>query len=144
VRITMDTLERICGALGKSARAAEISEAGSGSGMYDMERLSGGIKLEAFLEWWLMEDVFEQMGSVLGKEFEVCNMLERSTLSSCRYQVGGSVELPGVFKFFEDKKKELGISEYSVGQTTLEQIFNQFAGGSNNPEVGEAAGGGGE
>lgn len=44
--------------------------------------------------------------------------------------------LPEVFKVLEENKAKLGISEYSVGQTTLEQIFNQFAGMSYNPEVG--------
>ena len=30
--------------------------------------------------------------------------------------------------------RKLPVTEYSIGQTTLEQIFNQFAGAKSNPE----------
>jgi len=36
----------------------------------------------------------------------------------------------------EGMKAEGLLSEYSVGQPTLEQIFNQLASGQANPEVG--------
>jgi ATP-binding cassette subfamily A (ABC1) protein 1 len=142
VRMGVETLGSVCAVLGKARRADEISELGSGSVLYDMNRISGSIQLEAFLEWYLLEDVFEKLSRFLGTSFAEVKMLERSTMSSCRYQVagiaaggkGGDLKLPAVFKVFEDNKAELGISEYSVGQTTLEQVFNQFAGGANNPE----------
>ena len=35
--------------------------------------------------------------------------------------------LSDIFNKFEKEKNELNIEEYNVGQTTLEQIFNQFA-----------------
>jgi len=37
------------------------------------------------------------------------------------------VALGQVFGLIEARKDELGIEEYSVAQTTLEQIFNQLA-----------------
>lgn len=43
--------------------------------------------------------------------------------------------LSEVFAKFESAKGRLGVQEYSVGQTTLEQIFNQFAAQQDNPEV---------
>ncbi len=43
--------------------------------------------------------------------------------------------LSEVFSKFESSKAALSIQEYSVGQTTLEQIFNQFAAQQDNPEV---------
>lgn len=43
--------------------------------------------------------------------------------------------LSDIFARFEAHKQALGILEYSVGQTTLEQIFNQFAAQQDNPEV---------
>ena len=148
VRISLQVVDRICATLGKPGRSREISAQGSGGSLFDIHRITGSIQLVAFLEWWLLEDVFEKLGRCLQEEFAVCNMLERSTLSSCRYQVGGErrkkdggegengrVALPDVFKFFENSKGDVGISEYSVGQTTLEQIFNNFAGSSSNPEV---------
>ena len=43
--------------------------------------------------------------------------------------------LASIFRHFEDAKLRLNIEDYSVGQTTLEQIFNQFAASQDNPEV---------
>lgn len=43
--------------------------------------------------------------------------------------------LSDIFSKFEASKAALGVQEYSVGQTTLEQIFNQFASQQDNPEV---------
>lgn len=47
--------------------------------------------------------------------------------------------LSDIFAKFETHKEALNILEYSVGQTTLEQIFNQFASQQDNPEVQAAA-----
>jgi hypothetical protein len=43
--------------------------------------------------------------------------------------------LSEIFAKIEAKKTVLNVQEYSVGQTTLEQIFNQFASQQDNPEV---------
>lgn len=43
-----------------------------------------------------------------------------------------------IFRKFEANKGLLHVQEYSVGQTTLEQIFNQFAASQDNPEVAAA------
>jgi hypothetical protein len=79
-------------------------------------------------------------------------LLERSTANSFRYrllapeQAAASSKqsvLAILFQAFEENRLRLNVKEYSVGQTTLEQIFNQFAGGSENPEVlAEASGAG--
>jgi len=37
-------------------------------------------------------------------------------------------ELSSIFSLFEDNKSELFVQDYSVSQTSIEQIFNQFAG----------------
>lgn len=61
---------------------------------------------------------------------------ERSASNAFRYRLHGKVlTLGDVFGELEDTKASLAVKEYAVGQTTLEQIFNQFAGGQANPEV---------
>jgi hypothetical protein len=40
-----------------------------------------------------------------------------------------------IFEKLEIKKRSLNVQEYSVGQTTLEQIFNHFASKQDNPEI---------
>ncbi len=44
-----------------------------------------------------------------------------------------------IFHRFEAAKQTLHAQKYSVGQTTLEQIFNQFAASQDNPEEANAA-----
>ena len=63
-------------------------------------------------------------------------LVEKASAQSLRYKVpaAGKVTLAVLFENIEGAKGRLGISEYSVGQTTLEQIFNQFAGSQLNPE----------
>ena len=58
---------------------------------------------------------------------------------TCDGHVHMQSALSDIFAKFEACKAQLGIQEYSVGQTTLEQIFNQFAAQQDNPEVQLAA-----
>jgi len=38
-----------------------------------------------------------------------------------------NLSLGGLFQLLEDKKEEIGIIDYSVSQTTMEQVFTKFA-----------------
>jgi ATP-binding cassette subfamily A (ABC1) protein 3 len=102
------------------------------------------------------------MNEEFGEERTI--LLERSSGTSCRFRIrkleegendpnnsevipiakavpeskdSGSFNNPlsEIFAKIEKKKEYLHVQEYSVCQTTLEQIFNQFAGQSDNPEV---------
>ena len=68
--------------------------------------------------------------------FPRSRLVEQATPHSLRYEVPAShnLTLALMFDSIEQRKTELGISEYSVGQTTLEQIFNKFASSQLNPE----------
>lgn len=81
-----------------------------------------------------------------GHQNGFARLLERSSAHNFRYrlrvqapQVPEHVNAPStlayVFRKFEANKEKLHVQEYSVGQTTLEQIFNQFAASQENPEV---------
>jgi ATP-binding cassette, subfamily A (ABC1), member 3 len=47
----------------------------------------------------------------------------------CRFKLPPleGVPLSQIFRRFEDSKSQLRIAEYSLSQTSLEQIFNLFA-----------------
>ena len=65
-----------------------------------------------------------------------CALLERPSATACRYRVAGrGVGLGTTFRTLEAMKAEGLTAEYSVGMTTLEQIFNGFASSQENPEV---------
>jgi len=138
VRVDLQNLERLCGIMGKPGRFSQIGPNRSGSALYDMHMVTGDVQVASFLEWWILEDLFENLAGFFTENFKKAKLVERSTLASCRYQVADEgLTLPQIFGVLEKSKKGLGIQEYSVGQTTLEQIFNQFAGSTNNPENAE-------
>ena len=100
---------------------------------------SGSVGGLLFCEWWLAEDVAEQLHSGLSKSFPSgLELLERSASNAFRYRLqrgeGGPLSLADVFGEVEDAKDALSVATYAVSETTLEQIFNQFAAQQENPE----------
>ncbi|GER52514.1 ATP-binding cassette sub-family A member [Striga asiatica] len=88
----------------------------------------GGIQLPVFAEWWLTEEKFAAIHSFIqssfpGATYQGCDGL------SVKYQLPYSedLSLADVFGHMERNRNALGISEYSIGQSTLETIFNHFA-----------------
>ena len=65
----------------------------------------------------------------------ICEQKASSAASVGASASVGSSALAYIFRNFESNKHRLRVQEYSVGQTTLEQIFNQFAATQDNPEV---------
>jgi ATP-binding cassette subfamily A (ABC1) protein 3 len=96
---------------------------------------NASMSAQQFAEYWLLEDRFDSLTAFLQTEFGPrAVLIERSSSQACRYRIIRSKageeqrnDLADVFAKFEQHKEQLGIHEYSVGQTTLEQIFNQFA-----------------
>ncbi|ETO60198.1 hypothetical protein F444_21574 [Phytophthora nicotianae P1976] len=95
-----------------------------------MER-DGFVRGEAFCSWCVEETRFETLNDYLRQAFgaEGVTVLERQN-DFCRFKVRGErgeVKLSRMFALIEDIKTKMHIREYSVSQTTLEQIFNSFA-----------------
>ncbi|XP_022152229.1 ABC transporter A family member 1 isoform X2 [Momordica charantia] len=89
----------------------------------------GSIPLPIFCEWWLATEKFSEINSFIlssfaGATFQGCNGL------SMKYQLPcgeDGLSLADAFGHLERNRKQLGIAEYSLGQSTLETIFNHFA-----------------
>jgi ATP-binding cassette subfamily A (ABC1) protein 3 len=95
---------------------------------------------EALCHWWLAETAAVELDHALAAAFPAgCTLLERPSETAFRYRVSTEhregVGLGRVFSLLEGFKQRRQIVEYSAGQTTLEQIFNQHASGQENPEV---------
>jgi ATP-binding cassette, subfamily A (ABC1), member 3 len=135
-RITCD-LEEVCRALMEPDRVKLIVPDGEGGSLYDMKHADGFINLHTFLEWWIAQDDAVRLEGFMAKHFPGTILLERSTAHSFRFRIPTKeMSLANIFRHFEEAKGRLNIEDYSVGQTTLEQIFNQFAASQDNPEVG--------
>lgn len=123
-------------ALGNLARIDEIAPARSGALLHDIFVADSYIPLRNFAEWWLAEDFAAAVNSFMQSTFPGVLLLERATSHAFRFRIPtADMPLPAVFDRFESAKTSVFIENYSVGQTTLEQIFNQFAASQENPEV---------
>ena len=78
------------------------------------------------------ELAFDETCARFRAQFGDLTIRERQ-VSKVRYELssfdpdGSRRRLPFLFEFMESMKESLKIQEYSIAQTSLEQIFNQFA-----------------
>ncbi|CAE7395821.1 ABCA1, partial [Symbiodinium microadriaticum] len=139
IRVTAD-FASICNALHEPERVSMFTSNGEGGTLYDVMHADGFVSLHSLLEWWVAQDDAVRLDQFMINKFPGTMLLERRTAHSFRYRIPTKdMALAKVFKYFEDEKSVLNIQDYSVGQTTLEQIFNQFASSQDNPENSAAA-----
>ncbi|KAH9121305.1 hypothetical protein AeMF1_006910, partial [Aphanomyces euteiches] len=93
-----------------------------------LEDKDGVVAVADFCTWWLSEDRFEALVAHLENVFGQVLLVERQNDVS-RFQLSsdGKPSLSSVFSTVEQTKARVGIQEYTISQTTLEQIFNSFA-----------------
>jgi len=139
--VGLEATRLLCERLGKRERGQAICEGGEGEVLWEMMTSSGGVPVSSFCEWWVAQERLEKLQSFLKKHFKgKARLLERSSWFNFRYNLPASgLSLASIFKFFEEEGREsVGISDYSLGQTTMEQLFNYFAAQQENPEVAAA------
>lgn len=88
----------------------------------------GGIPLRVFCEWWLAKEHVARINSFVFSSFPGATFQGRNGYSlsyQLPYREGAS--LADIFGHLEMNRVIAGIAEYSIGQSTLETIFNHFA-----------------
>lgn len=107
--------------------AQEIRQDGLGESVWK-EFEKGGIKIKSFIEFILIEQTGLILLNQLANDFEYIELLEHYG-NSFRIKFPIFTESVGVLfgKFEEEYKERFQIDQYSISQTTLEQIFNNFA-----------------
>ena len=129
-------LNTLCEALMEPERVKLIAPNRDGEALYDAFGADGYLSVHAFLEWWIAQNQAIKVTEYMSYAFPDSILLERSSAFSFRFRITTpDIPLATIFSKFESDKESLLIEDYSVGQTTLEQIFNQFAASQNNPEV---------
>lgn len=86
----------------------------------------GSIAVEALALWWVQEEAHEALITHLSAIFTQVILVERHGLH-LGLNISTSERLASVFEILEECKRTHGLCEYSVSQTTLEEIFNSFA-----------------
>lgn len=119
---------------GHADLAEEITPDGIGSEFYNLEAQRIQIREEEFFQWVFTESKGNALIDFIETKFKQMDIIEhynnswKLKLSRDDYSIGF------LFGMMEDVKEEYEVNEYQVSQTTLEQIFNNFAQmASDNP-----------
>ncbi|GMF35983.1 unnamed protein product [Phytophthora fragariaefolia] len=130
--VTRADLDDKCKSFGDQELAQRVvSSHPTGYGLAAVLERDGYIRAEAFLSWCLEETRFDALFNFLSYSFSHggVTVMERQN-DFCRFKLRGSndeLRLSKVFALVEEIKDKMHIREYSVSQTSLEQIFNYFA-----------------
>ena len=90
--------------------------------------IDGHVPAKTLVEWWLLEDRADALATFLRELSPDAVLVERNeTLFRFRLPGSAACGLAKIFSAVEEQRKQLGISEYSVSQCSLEQVFNTFA-----------------
>lgn len=126
-RIVSEDMEGLCNRLGAGHRASWVCE-GCEEGYVahsTLERV-GHVPARVFAEWWLLEDVASALNNFLRASFHGTEVVERHE-RTFRFRLPSTSSLAVVFERLERSRLDLGVEEYGISQTSLEQIFNEFA-----------------
>ncbi|GAB9467021.1 hypothetical protein Gpo141_00004381 [Globisporangium polare] len=147
-QIRQEDLDDACSRFGNVAWAAKVSDTHKTGYTiaHNLER-DGYVLASTFAAWWINEKNFESISEFLVRSFGSAELLDRKN-DSCWFKIHSQtpastfelkpdnrspasqhpqLKLSSVFELVENAKASLAIREYSVSQTTLEQIFNSFA-----------------
>ncbi|OMJ95246.1 hypothetical protein SteCoe_1461 [Stentor coeruleus] len=105
-----------------------IAEHESGGHLY--EEIKENFKLDArsLCEWVLLESIGNNIYDWLVHEFKEIKLIEHyGSYFKFKLEKTNNVTIGALFGKIEMVKNQLKINEYSLSQTTLEQIFNMFA-----------------
>ena len=99
----------------------------------------GTITAVMFATWWLQEERVRPVCAFFNQHLTGAQLVERQG-SKLRFRLPVAVmPVSDAFELMQSNKDRLGVQEYSLSQTTLEQIFNQFA-AQQEEETGGAVG----
>jgi len=125
--VTHSTLQSACELLGDASRFAWCNmDSDKGWLVAEQLRRHNSLRNVAFCEWWIGENRAIATEGMMSTKFGA-ELLERHG-DQFRFAVKNlDHTLAEIFTEMEAARSEFFIREYSVSQTTLEQIFNQFA-----------------
>jgi ATP-binding cassette, subfamily A (ABC1), member 3 len=127
-RIMLDEMKNILAKMSASHYEEELTSNGIGSEFYkELNGPKGSVNLDEFIRWVFSET---RGSSIIAKLESMFNSLEVLEHFSNSYKIKVSRDQYSIgylFGLMEGLKASYSVSEYSVSQTTLEQIFNNFA-----------------
>ena len=126
--LKLDQLRPTLMELGHPEYEVEISPKGRGAAIHVQMHLDKFVPATTLVAWVLTEEIGDNIYKFLSEQFASVAVVEHY-LSFFKYKIDRQEDktLGFLFSCVETNKERLKVSEYSVTQTSLEQIFNQFA-----------------
>jgi hypothetical protein len=124
------SIEDCAAALGNPQRAEEVCPDGQGRLLYQELQFESSVQVRSFCEWWLNMEFKVALDRFMFEQFAATPDLQEEDVTQRLYHYRiqeGRRSLAGMFATLEAGKSAAHIEEYSLRQTTLEQVFNQFA-----------------
>jgi len=115
-------------ALGRPEYQDQIKAIGKGASLFNQLQVDKFVPTVALAAWVITEEYGDAIEKFLSENYAQVKLIEHY-LSFYKFKVEKQADksLGALFSSIEGNKTQLSISEYSVTQTSLEQIFNQFA-----------------
>jgi ATP-binding cassette subfamily A (ABC1) protein 1 len=130
--LTRSEAEKALATIGAAEWATRFSEHGSGADIHFSFLHNDFMTAAHLASWSILEQRYEALLLFLAEHFEGFQVRERQ-VAKVRVEVplllasGAPRKLSRMFGLIEGSHDELHILEYSISQTSLEQIFNSFA-----------------
>ncbi len=120
--LTEAEVKALCAGLGVEARVSQLSE--SGTGWMILSAVKGsGCSTKVFADWWCEEDLSDAATRfICVTAFPGARLTERHGSKLYFSILKQTIPLSSMFDTIEQAKTRLGILEYSLSQTSLEQV----------------------
>ncbi len=132
-RFSQAELATALAAIGKEAWLDRFCHTGTGADVYQTVTGAGSIGVREFASWCRLEGRVEGVLGFVATHYPDAVLRERQG-AKVRFEIpakdtgtGAVRQLSDMFGLIEAEKAGLHIEDYSVSQTSLEQIFNFFA-----------------
>ena len=128
--VTLAQAKALCETLDAPELAHQISpESAAGCGLFHILQANGTTTAEFFMEWFLMQRSTVRLREHIKAVFHDGHALLEQHEQTFRFSLsaGEHLSLGVIFRTIEEAREGLQIVEYTVSQTSLEQVFNGFA-----------------
>ena len=127
-KVTFKNYKKVLRGLNLRHLKAMIKPDGPGSGIYLAIEDDGFASVESFGFWCILENMRFNMMNYLVFEFSDVAVIEHYNLMT-KYRLKRDMvdSLGYLFSAIEEKRNMMGIEDYSITMTSLEQIFNRIA-----------------
>ncbi|CAD8172616.1 unnamed protein product [Paramecium pentaurelia] len=125
-RLDQNTTVDILRKINSSHLEQQITMKGSGSHIYNDIRKPNRLAVETLAEYVIVEKMGDLLQKFIQQSFGQFEIIEHFQ-TFYRFRLLGQITVSKLFEGFEQNKKQNRISQYSIKQASIEQIFNNFA-----------------